>query len=155
MNDLDKILFFLTEHKNSKRRVFMPSVKSIQKDLFPYYNVDQIISLLNQIQQNRPDILKYKRTSAGDLIQISGLAESFLSQGGFTEIEEKQTRELQKKNERENIEFEKTKVDLELARKMLKEYPKTKLIARISIIIGIGLAVLEIIRALGLLDSNN
>ena len=122
----------------------MPNVKSIQKDLFPYYNDDQIISLLNQIQSNRPDILKYKRTDAGDLIQITGLTESFLNQGGFTKIEENRNFELEKKNKRENFEFEKAKIDLELAKKMLKEFPKTKWFARIGFIIGILLLLKEL-----------
>jgi len=65
--------------------------------------------------------------------------------------------EQQKKDEksREQLEFEKSKIDFKLAEKMLKDYPKTKWIARISIILGIGLAILEILRAIGLLDSNN
>jgi|TARA_R110002096_G_scaffold131692_1_gene281715 hypothetical protein len=144
MNDLDKILEFLIIHFNTKRNVWMPNVKSIQKDLFPYYNEDQIISLLNQIQNNRPDILIYKRTNAGDLIQITGLTESFFNQGGFTKIEEKRNFEFKKKNERENIEFEKTKVDLKLAEKTLKEFPKTKWFARIGFIIGILLLLKEL-----------
>jgi len=144
MNDLDKILDFLITHFNTKRNVWMPNVKSIQKDLFPYYNDDQIISLLNQIQSNRPDILKYKRTDAGDLIQITGLTESFLNQGGFTKIEENRNFELEKKNKREKFEFEKGKVDLELSKKMLEEFPKTKWFARIGFIIGILLLLKEL-----------
>lgn len=48
--------------------------------------------------------------------------------------------------EKERIEFEKSKIDLDLAQKMLKEYPYTKLFARISILIAVVLAILEIIR---------
>ena len=47
---------------------------------------------------------------------------------------------------KENLEIEKLKVDLILAQKMLKEYPYTKWFARISIVIALGLGVLEIIR---------
>lgn len=144
MNDLDKILDFLVTHFNTKKNVWMPNVKSIQKGLFPYYNVDQIISLLNQIQNNRPDILKYKRTNAGDLIQITGLTESFLSQGGFTKIEENRNFEFKKKDKRETLEFKKTKIDLELAEKMLEEFPKTKWQARIGITIAIVLLLKEL-----------
>tara|TARA_R110002033_G_scaffold6275_1_gene24979 strand:- start:696 stop:1115 length:420 start_codon:yes stop_codon:yes gene_type:complete len=49
-------------------------------------------------------------------------------------------------NEKEDIELRKTKVDLELAEKMLKEFPKTKLFSRIGAFIGIGLAILEIVK---------
>lgn len=48
--------------------------------------------------------------------------------------------------EKERIEFEKSKLDLDLARKMLKEYPYTKWFARVSILIALVLAVLEVIR---------
>ena len=148
MNELDKILRFLVDHFKIKRHVWMPNVKHIQENLFPNYNDDQIISLLNQIQNCRPDILTFKQTSAGDVIRISGLTESFLNQGGFTEIELGHSIEQSKKKERENIEFEKTKIDLELAKKMLKEYPKTKWIARISFLIGIIALVVSILQLL-------
>lgn len=48
--------------------------------------------------------------------------------------------------EKERIEFEKSKIDLELAQKMLKEYPYTKWFARIGAFIGIVLAVLELLQ---------
>ncbi|RLD56561.1 MAG: hypothetical protein DRJ01_15080 [Bacteroidetes bacterium] len=57
--------------------------------------------------------------------------------------------------EKENLELEKTKVDLDLAKKMLKEYPKTKWFARIGFFIAIGLGLLEIIKFLIQLMSND
>ncbi len=48
--------------------------------------------------------------------------------------------------EKEKIEFEKSKIDLDLGQKMLKEYPYTKWFARIGFVIAIVLAVLEIIQ---------
>ena len=79
------------------RRVKYPNVKYIQSELFPNYNTDQIISLLNEIKHKRPDILIYKTSNAGDLIKTTGLTKSFLDQGGFTEIEKKQNIESRKK----------------------------------------------------------
>ncbi|MDO8317544.1 MAG: hypothetical protein Q7T12_08485, partial [Flavobacterium sp.] len=46
--------------------------------------------------------------------------------------------------EKERIEFEKSKIDLELAQKMLKEFPKTKWFARIGFFIAIVLALKEL-----------
>ncbi len=46
--------------------------------------------------------------------------------------------------EKERIEFEKSKIDLELAQKMLKEFPKTKRFARIGLFIAIVLALKEL-----------
>lgn len=144
MNDLDKILRFLIEHFNAKKYTWMPNIKYIQEELFPFYNDDQIISLLNKIQNNRPDVLLYKRTDAGDIIKITGLTEDFLNKGGFTYVENNWKIEDYKRKEKENIEFEKNKVELELAKKMLKEYPKTKWFARIGAFIGIFLALKEL-----------
>ena len=56
------------------------------------------------------------------------------------------TEKLDYEAEKERIEFEKSKTDLILAQKMLKEYPYTKWFARISIVIALGLGILEIIR---------
>ena len=56
------------------------------------------------------------------------------------------TIKLDYETEKERIEFEKSKTDLVLAQKMLEEFPKTKWIARISIVIALGLGILEIIR---------
>ena len=60
----------------------------------------------------------------------------------FKEIES----ENEFRKEKEKIEYEKSKIDLELAKKMLKEYPKTKWIARIGFGIAVVLAVLELIK---------
>lgn len=55
-------------------------------------------------------------------------------------------KELEYNAEKERIEFEKSKIDLDLAQKMLKEYPFTKWFARIGFLIAVVLAVLEIIQ---------
>lgn len=46
------------------------------------------------------------------------------------------------------LELEKTKVDFELAKKYLKEYPITKWTARLGFIIALGLAILKLIKLL-------
>lgn len=60
----------------------------------------------------------------------------------YKEIEDKE----QATKEKERIEFEKTKIDLELARKMLKEYPCTKWSARIGLLLAVSLAILEFVK---------
>lgn len=54
------------------------------------------------------------------------------------------TDKLNYETERERIEFEKSKTDLILAKKMLKEFPKTKLFSRIGLFIAIVLAMKEL-----------
>jgi hypothetical protein len=56
------------------------------------------------------------------------------------------TKQLERESEKDRIEFEKSKIDLELAQKMLKEYPCTKWFARIGFAIAIILAALEILQ---------
>lgn len=50
-----------------------------------------------------------------------------------------------------NIELEKTKYDIELSSRILKDYPRTRLFALISIIISFLLSVYAVIDMLGLL----
>lgn len=64
----------------------------------------------------------------------------FQKKGGFQNLYTL----LKKRRKRKKLEFQKTKVDLVLAEKMLKEYPKTKWIARISLVITMILVILEI-----------
>ncbi|MDT7832217.1 hypothetical protein RQM59_07485 [Flavobacteriaceae bacterium S356] len=55
-------------------------------------------------------------------------------------------KETEKQHEKDELDLEKNKVDLELAKQMLKEYPKTKWFARIGFFIAICLAILELIK---------
>jgi hypothetical protein len=78
-------------------------------------------------------------TNEYKFLKIEGEMFSLTKKGTeFTTFEDFETKE--------NLEIEKLKVDLILAQKMLKEYPYTKWFARISIVIALGLGVLEIIR---------
>jgi len=63
----------------------------------------------------------------------------------FVSFKDNDVKELALK-EKEQLEFEKSKIDLELAKKMLKEHPFTKWFARISFIIALILAAIEIIK---------
>jgi predicted transcriptional regulator len=56
------------------------------------------------------------------------------------------TKQLERESEKDRMAFEKSKIDLELAQKMLKEYPYTKWFARIGLTIAIILAALEILQ---------
>ena len=94
-------------------------------------------SFLNNIEilENNSLIIETEHGNCTYLITQKG--ENYLKQ-----ITEK----LDYEAEKERIEFEKSKTDLVLAQKMLEEFPKTKWIARISIVIALGLGILEIIR---------
>ena len=86
------------------------------------------------------------------LLENSFINQNFLKSNRFT-ISPKGEKYLQKLisadnyiAEKEKIEFEKSKIDLDLASKMLKDYNVTKWIARVGFFIALMLAVLEIIK---------
>ena len=62
--------------------------------------------------------------------------------------EKAEKKTIKKAKKKDNIEFEKTKIDLELSKKMLEEYPYTKWFARIGFVIALGLAILEIVKVI-------
>jgi len=64
--------------------------------------------------------------------------------GGWAKYKEDIKRKEQKQQEKSDLEFEKTKVDLDLAKKTLKEFPKTKIRAKIALIIAVILAILQL-----------
>jgi len=63
---------------------------------------------------------------------------------GFSNYKEILESELKFKKDKEILEFEKSKIDFELAKRMLKEYPNTKLFARIGLVIGVLLLLKEL-----------
>ena len=82
------------------------------------------------------------------MIDIASKGLTILKLGGY----QKYLDDLKKKSYNaeyfKNLQIEKTKTDLELAKKMLKEYPMTKWTARIGFFIALGLALLELIKYL-------
>ena len=65
----------------------------------------------------------------------------------YLQNNKKRNEELREKiKEKEDLELEKSKVDLELAKKILKEYPKTKWYARIGLLLAILLAIIDIVK---------
>lgn len=79
-------------------------------------------------------------------IQLSTKGFEILSNGGWLKHVENENSKSDFLAKKEALDFEKSKVDLELAKKVLKEYPYTKWFARIGFAIAIILAVLEIIQ---------
>ncbi|MGP1994297.1 hypothetical protein D9V96_020620 [Zobellia laminariae] len=51
---------------------------------------------------------------------------------------------LESEKEKQEFEFEKSRIDFDLAKKTLKEFPKTKWYARIGLIIAVVLALKEL-----------
>ena len=79
-------------------------------------------------------------------IQLSTNGYEILANGGWLRYVENEKSKSDFLAKKEALDFEKSKIDLDLAQKMLKEYPYTKWFARIGFAIAIILAVLEIIQ---------
>ena len=79
--------------------------------------------------------------------------ETFLNNGGLTKALTKRAIELEKQAEKEELEIRKSKVDLELAERTLKEFPRTKWFARFGFFIGVILGLKELIEWIMQLQS--
>lgn len=133
---LDCILQYCIENKDVNS-------DKIINDLFPDVNIDQLSFMLNKIMSCDVKVLNIEEGHY-TVINSTGMTKDFLNNGGFSSLFEKQEKELKLKQEKDDIEFRKSKIDLELSENMLKEYPNTKLFARIGFVIAICLALLEL-----------
>ena len=112
--------------------------QNINVEIEKYFDRNEFINNIDFLERNTLIIenegrnLKYSITKKGEKVLIDI------------------TKELELESEKDRIEFEKSKIDLVLAKKMLKEYPYTKWFARIGAFIGILLGLKE----LGILIKN-
>ncbi|MDI1304354.1 MAG: hypothetical protein PSX42_05840 [bacterium] len=113
--------------------------------------------IIDDLKVSRRDVINAVDASESKgLIEFSGNTHisarltrfgfEIVKHGGWLKYIQNEKSELNFIAEKERIEFEKSKIDLELSKKMLKEFPKTKWFARIGFVIAIILAVLEIIQ---------
>ena len=82
-------------------------------------------------------------TNASSIL-LTKFGDEVINQGGWIKYLENEKTKDRFLTEKEQLDFEKSKVDLELSKKMLKEFPKTKWFARIGLIIAIVLALKEL-----------
>ena len=122
------------------------SVHEIKNNIFPELTEDEITLLLTKISNSSDPIAKVTISDYTECIEKNGITERFLKQGGFSEIEKEEVENQKKQEYKEKLELEKTEIDLDLAKRMLKEYPKTKWFARFGFFIAVGLAFFEIIK---------
>lgn len=125
----------------------------IQEEVFPDLTEHEVKFLIEKIDRNSSDIAEIGINEYNCLIKSNPITKRFLENGGFTKLEKDKAIRLAREKEIEEIEFKKSKIDLELAEQMLEEYPKTKRFARIGAFIGIGLALLELIKWIMKLQS--
>jgi hypothetical protein len=112
----------------------------------------ELRDLERKILDNEKSLALFKRMSSESLIftdqfnriKLSTIGYEILKNGGWLKHIEKQEIKDKFLSEKEQLDFEKTEVDLELAKKVLKEFPKTKWFARIGLLIAIVLALKEL-----------
>jgi hypothetical protein len=146
---LDQILHFTLKNEGSN---IHPS--SIKKELFPDLHEDEIKVMISIIAQYNPKVITTYSGNISQTIMSNGITKPFLDNGGFTKIQIEKAQEQKLIIEKENLEFEKSKLDLELAKKNLKEFPKIKLRANIGLGIAIILAIVQLIQWIIELTSN-
>ncbi|MCG2462050.1 hypothetical protein K8352_14920 [Flavobacteriaceae bacterium F89] len=100
--------------------------------------IDEFVRLLNILEKT--GVCERHITKQGQSTHKNDNTYSFQRKGGFTTL----YKEHQKEKERIELEYRKTKVDLDLAEKTLKEFPITKFLAWGGFIIAFLLLLKEI-----------
>lgn len=117
------------------------------------YDIKNFHSLESQLAYNiivDKDLVTFRKGYAdkNSVIDISQNGLAILRIGGYKKYLDALKEQSDNDEYVRNLEIEKTKTDLDLAKKMLKEYPYTKWFARIGFAIALGLGLLELIRFL-------
>jgi len=126
----------------------------IQRELFPDSSNEEIDFLFKRIDNSIDKIADIRIRPQGNIIITNKITELFVKNGGYEKLERETKKEKETLIYKESIEFEKAKIDLELAKKMLEEYPKTKWFARIAFVIAITLAAIELYKFVTEIISN-
>lgn len=134
MNDkiIDQILFKI----NRTIKYRLQNDNNIGFDSSEY--TKHFVFMLNELRLIRSELKN------SDIFTLTNFGYEVIKNGGWVkhlEIEIESKKHIQIKSK---LEFEKSKTDLDLAKKMLEEYPYTKWLARIGAFIGIVLGLKEL-----------
>lgn len=146
----DLILEYIARDENRNVNV---NKHLLHKEVFPELNTDQIVRLIDEMEYLKPEVFRRYNKGTNSPITSNGLTKTFLEQGGFTKIKKDAIEEQRKIDEKDDLELEKTKVDLELAKETLKELPKAKRQSRLAIIISVIAIIFQIIQWIVSLQS--
>lgn len=140
-----KRLDLILEYCNKKETKFLFS-NEIQRDVLPELSKSEITLLLKKISSEPKPVARVVFTEFAEHIEENELTDKFLQQGGYANIESKEKERIKRKIYRDSMEFDNAEVDLDLARKILQDYSKTKWYSRLGFFIAIGLVMFELIR---------
>jgi len=106
---------------------------------------DHALSQIVKENNLRTSILAELSDDYGLVKKAKGSNYRLTTKGSEFESFEKLEKEIAESKKRKDIEFKKTQIDLELTERTLRDYPKTKLLARIGAFTGIILLLLKVI----------
>ncbi len=134
---IDKFLQHLVDNGSG-------SVYNIGKD---FYSTESQIAYKIMCDK---DLISFRKGYAdkNSIIDISTNGLTILKIGGYKKYLDTLQQQSDHDNYVKNLEIEKTKIDLKLAKKILKEYPYTKWIARIGLIIAIISLIVTLLQLL-------
>jgi len=145
---LDAILEFCLDNNNG-----FWSEMQLRKKLFPELNKDEMLVLLRMIDNSNENVLNINFNAFGVLSKSNGLTKGFLDNGGFVRIGQSDLIQLEKQQEKENFEFEKSKVEFKLANSNIEandlNLKNSKFNKRVNIA-NIVIGIINILVALGL-----
>lgn len=129
--DIDDIFSFAVKHGFNETFGFSYFIKEARPDLTKN-DVQHLYSLIRLYMKNYDRKWIYADTSC---FASNANTKPFIEAGGFQKIYENESKKQLKED-----------TDLELARRTLKDYPRTRLVAWIAFWITIVLAVIEVVK---------
>jgi len=119
------------------------SSHAIQKEVLPEISTDEVELLFKRIQNSIDEVAEVTISEYNCFIESTGITQKFINQGGFFQSE-KETKELEKKQAKlDELEFEKSIIDLRLKKWQVKTFWPIFFFA----IIGTGLGVYNFINS--------
>jgi hypothetical protein len=126
------------------RNIISEEIKTEIDKILIKANKDGVFSWFS-INDNDIGKEAYRMCKILELVNIIDKTSFELNKKGFSVIQEGGIEKfIENEKELKDLEFEKSKIDLELSKKTLKEFPKTKFRARIAYIIAIILALVQV-----------
>lgn len=104
--------------------------------IFSETEFERIMFILNEY-----NVCKCNFTADANSIYATPKTPYFIKEGGFKKVYS----DIEKRNYNEKIELRKKEIDLEIAEKILKEYPYTKFIAWAGLVIAIISGFLQLL----------
>lgn len=118
--------------------------RHLRAEIFPDLDVESIEYVMNWAVKNHyPEVAELE---SGIYIMKTVNTAAFMRQGGYTRKFADQVAEAARAKEIEDLNLEKSRVELELSKKTLNDYNRTRALSWAAFIISLALAVVQIIK---------